>query len=179
MKKVTLLSLALLVFFMFSCKSDDDDGDKVASGSVTFDGDSYSLTNGFMIDFGADGGFYNIDFTTYDGSLNIGEEKIEGSVEIYAELFAPGTSFSTGTFEYLSFFDDPEPGDYFFNSSYITIDSDDDGEIDSNDDSFSATGGTIMLSGSGSNYTITYDLTFANSMTLTGSVSGKFQEINF
>ncbi|MBL3655804.1 hypothetical protein [Fulvivirga sediminis] len=177
MKKVLFFSYVVLLPLLFSCGSDDDGDTATANGTVTYDGKDYSLTNGFMFDYGAEDGHYNIDFTAHDGTANIADETVTGTVTVYSELYSPGTSFQTGTFTYMSFFDDPEADDFYFYSASITIDSDGNGKINEDDNTYSATGGTIVVTGGGDNYTLVYNLTLSNGKKLTGTVSGKFATI--
>ncbi|UII25342.1 hypothetical protein LVD15_18825 [Fulvivirga maritima] len=173
MKKVVLFSYVALLGLFFSCGSDDDGDTAAANGTIEIGDDSYSATSGIMVDFGSDGTHYNIDFTISDGTVNTTTGDYDGSFMVYAELFAPGSSFSTGTFTYDQ---SPEDSDYYFTSASITLDANDNNELgDLSDDYYFATGGTIILSGGGDNYTITYNLTLNNGSTLTGSASGRFQ----
>ncbi|UII25341.1 hypothetical protein LVD15_18820 [Fulvivirga maritima] len=173
MKKVVLFSYAALFGLFFSCGSDDDGDTATANGTIEIGDDSYTATSGIMEDYGVEGTHYNIDFTVSDGTLNTTSGRYSGSFMIYAELYAPGDSFSTGTFSHnLS----PEDDEYYFKSAYISVDANGNEILDEQaDDYFFATGGSITVSGSGDNYSLTYNLTMSNSSTMTGTVSGKFQ----
>jgi hypothetical protein len=186
LKYVLLLAFASL--FIVACEKDDDDDDDNGNNTIVFDGTSYTIVDGLVEDYGEydpiESGEYthwNYDFSLLD--VEFTQETEEGytywdapesaSFFAYAELFSPGTtSFQAGTFEFIEY-DSATPenidGKFFFNEAYMGI------KVDGDETGFEATAGTVKVSGSGSNWTIEFDLTLEGGKTAKGSYSGTFK----
>lgn len=190
----SLYPLALCAFALLSsCSEDADDpiNPTAAPNQVSYNATKYSLQNGLLNNYGETDNHYNIDFSVSDGLFipilnDLGNGFLttiwltsEATIEVAAELYAPGTDgFRTGTFEYTSL---PESevddvrlvGQYFFNEAYVAIDTNGDVELDE-DEEIRVIGGTIQVSGTYPRYTLVYDLALANGATLRGSYQDEF-----
>ncbi|GAA4279047.1 hypothetical protein [Aquimarina mytili] len=160
MKKfIYLFALSAAVVFT-SCSSDDDAGAPANTGSITFEGKQVTITSAVIEDFGADSTHHNSDFTLSgsDGTV---------TTEVYLELFSPtdGTGFKPGTFNFVSGATQPEAGTYYFSAAEVTVGS---------ENTRFATGGQVVVAGSGNTYNVTANLTFENDVTLTLNYSGAF-----
>lgn len=168
---VWLLALSGISFFS-SCSDDDDDG---PSREVSYKGETYILSESFVIDYGNFyPGYTNYDFILTDGQFTSLEDEItNATVVVYAELISPDeNAFLTGTY---TFDDSADPGDNrFFYDAGILIDENDDQTINELDAYIEATGGTIQVSGDPYNYTLTFNLTLEGGEALTGSYAGSF-----
>ncbi|MEN7550380.1 hypothetical protein AAG747_20850 [Rapidithrix thailandica] len=97
----SLLCSLLLIFALSSCSKKDPDPVK---NEITVDNQTYSLLDGYIIDYGAYDMHYNFDF--YIGDSDYDEDKedfVDPSMIIYIELFSPGTTeFKAGTYEFIA-----------------------------------------------------------------------------
>lgn len=178
-----LILTVLLLIFLGSCSKDEDEP-KEAQNALTFDGVSYTMVDGIVEDYGHgflfDNGsspHYNYDFSLFDGEVTLiegGYTSVGVSIEVYAELFAPGEEFSAGTFSYVdeeTATESDVEGKYIFADASVTIVPDTGSDVD-----YEAVGGSITVSGSGTtDYTIEFDLQLEGGTSLTGTYSGKFQ----
>lgn len=175
-----IVLLAIASAFLMSCEKDDDDDDG-GSNSIVFDGTSYSIKDGLISDYGAYDTHWNYDFVLVNAALTeVTEDGYtyfdapEATFYVYAELFSPGTSsFQTGTFQYMSYDASAEDVDgkyYFYDVTVGTRNADGTNEMD-----YEATAGTVKVTGSGSNYTIEFDVTVEGGKTVKGSYSGTFK----
>ncbi len=160
MKKFIYLFSLLSVVTFSSCSSDDDGAAVANTGSITFDGKQVTITSAVLEDFGADTTHHNADFTLSgsDGTT---------TTEVYLELFSPsdGTGFKPGTFDFVSGGTEPEAGTYYFSAAEVTVGT---------ENTRFATGGQVVVAGSGNTFNVTANLTFENDVTLTLSYSGAF-----
>eukprot|EP00619_Florenciella_sp_RCC1007_P012353 CAMPEP_0205911338 /NCGR_PEP_ID=MMETSP1325-20131115/5086_1 /ASSEMBLY_ACC=CAM_ASM_000708 /TAXON_ID=236786 /ORGANISM="Florenciella sp., Strain RCC1007" /LENGTH=73 /DNA_ID=CAMNT_0053277853 /DNA_START=11 /DNA_END=229 /DNA_ORIENTATION=- len=69
--KNLLLPIAIALLAILASCGKDDGVQPGLSGSVTFAGTTTEMTDGFLVDFGADGGEYNYDFYLADGPITI------------------------------------------------------------------------------------------------------------
>ena len=186
LKFLTLLAFASL--FIISCSKDDDDDDDANNNTVVYDGTSYTMVDGLVSDYGSydpidlgTASHYNIDFAIVDAVLvqvtegdytywNPGENT---TIWAYAELFSSGTaSFQTGTFVFIDYDTataESIEGKIFFTDVEVGVIS------GTSELEFEATAGTVTVSGSGTNYTISFDITLENGKKLTGGYSGVFK----
>lgn len=161
------LIFAAIIIFSSSCKDDEDDKVKV-SGSVEYKGTSYSLSQGLILDYGEDFDEYNYDFYFSDGKIDPNadnyEDAFSGSVVVYLELYNEGSSFQTGTFTF-------DGDSKYVSSASINTGSTLESIID-------ASSGTVTVSGTDDNYTVSFELTFDDETTATGTVKGSLEIVN-
>lgn len=199
--RITTLLTATVALLSFSACSDDDDdsnpngNNPPASSSISFDGKSYNMKSGLVIDYGATSievfapeTHYNYDFIVTDGPINFVQDSVNGdfylpgsnsTISVNIELLSPDTSnFKSGTFNFIdedSVSVASASGKYFF--SYGEVELDNDGVVDGDFDGpeFDVVGGFVVVSGtSASNYSINYNLQVEGGRTLTGTYSGSF-----
>ena len=162
------LVIALLV--INACGSDDEAPPVVEE--LTLNGAEVNVQTALAINFGCGGNICNTDFILTDGTVTLDNNGLPSTLDnlnfsITAELFSPGTSFQTGTFEF-----DPngEPGDFFFN--IVDVNFANAGALVN----ARATSGSVTLEGSGSNFTITFNnVGLTTGGTVNGTFSGAFQ----
>ena len=168
MRKAILLLSTVAFIFLVSCSKDDP---APIVNEVTFDGEVYTTSGGLILDSGTQGGtHYNYNFYVTDGEISLNGNTLEISAStnfyVYASLVSVGPdSFTPGNFEYTTSFQLIDKNIFVAPVIYVR------GE--SGFDSTLGTGGTITVSGSGPNYTVTYDITFGSKI-LKGTYSGTF-----
>lgn len=159
---LTLFSLAIVS----SC-GDDDSADPVAglSGTVTFNGNTYTIANGLFSlsddEGNAVGEFYLADGTITENS-NGGVSSTDSEILIAVSATATGSTTLTN-------------GDYATSTNvpdlycFVTVST-------SSGSSQSFTGGSVSISGSGNTYTLTFtDIPFGQGVTLSGTVAGTYE----
>lgn len=176
LQKVKFIALlATLVLFFTSCKKDKDD-EPATTSTFAIDGKSFTLTTGFIDDYGSSGvdtdTHYNYDFYMLDGTLNTttgGYQNIK--VALYFELFSPGTTnFKVGKFNFIDSDDINTDADvankYYFEYADAYFDLDGDNTDDENE-FFEVIGGSITVSGgTNNNYTVDIDVTLNDNKTI-------------
>lgn len=172
MKKFSFLPILLLfslVLVLPSCK-DDDDG--AGQNEFVLDGETFSLTRGFIEDYGSNGnGSFDFDVTFTSSGITTSNGSLSGEGEIvYIDLntsseegLVAGTYTFSGSRDALTFVDGTIGKN--FNVANQS------GEI------FNVTGGTVDISISGSETTIEFDLTIGNGSTVSGSYKGALQSL--
>ncbi|MCL5128939.1 MULTISPECIES: hypothetical protein [unclassified Algibacter] len=161
MKRITKLSCLLFISLLIaSCSSDDDDsGNAGFSNTIGYDGDEIDVTEAYIVDYGAEEGYYNYDYTLEGTSSD------EISFEFYAELFSIGTeSFVAGTFEFYDYNSDEELPDFYYSDSSLEFDG---SYLDVVD-------GDIIVSGNGTTYSISGILTLEDGEVVEINYSGEF-----
>lgn len=162
MKKILLTLSILSIVLITSCGKDDGGDVQVGlTGSINFNGKSYSISNGGYSGANSDNIFAAI-FIMSDGDIDLEEETFDGSIFLSVLTLAEGTSFEPGNYS-LSL-----TSEKFAGASVSIIDGD-------NQEDYSAESGTINITGSGNNYSLTFNLQFENDLELTGNVSGGFE----
>lgn len=187
MKKQLLFLAILCTSILSSCGSDDDGDSSSILGTIRIENQTFDVNTALIGDFGIasplfDASHYNFDFTLTDAVFNLSNpqtnQDFTGTYILYAELFSPGTSgFQTGTFNYVDDFDIEQSdidGEFIFFASDLILDSNNDGVIDESDTEDAVVSGSITVSGSGTNYTITYDVELESGKTINTSFSGNF-----
>ena len=179
MKKIsTTLLMCAAVLFMASCSSDDDSSSDdlrfgSGDGTVTVDGNTFDFDKGIVLEYGEndDNGTFNFDIELFSGNISANlEEGISGTGNyMYLELNSDQESaLKNGTYTFgfddtdLSLTDSEFYVDYNFGTDDFT-------------EFYNVTGGTVDLTRSGSNYTVTFDLEVNGSLPLTGSYSGSLR----
>lgn len=198
MKRI-LFSLALLgsIAMMSSCNKDNDDngGSPSVEDRFTFDGETYEINDGIILDLGPtplvegdDPSHYSYMFNVTDGEITEvdGELTLEnGTYALQTIVFSAGSSsFSDGTFTFLDEDDDLtglEDQDLLV-YAVLVVDGNGDGDLDDvdagDDMEYYATGGNMEIEGSGANYSLIYDLQFGNKA-VEGGFEGTFSIIDF
>lgn len=166
MKKIIYLFVLTTAFVFTSCSKDDDNNDSpdpITENQISHDGAAVDITSVEIEDFGAFEGYYNYDFYLDGTAEGIG-------YSFYAELFSPlngGDSFTGGTFIFSTVTPTDPPAHYF------TIASLEIGNVE-----LDVIAGNIVVSGSGSNYSISGTLTLENDTTVVIDYSGEFTIID-
>lgn len=164
MKKL-LLTLSVLSLLLISACGDDDDGGNPEvglSGTITFDGESYSIANGFFSQSSTAVGIEG-EFFLADGTVSSTGSSSDSQIIIGLRAISEGTSsLESGSYEV----------NKQVNSKYafVTISTTSDSNIQS------VQGGTIDISGSGNTFSLTFnDVAFGQGRELSGSVNGTFE----
>lgn len=186
MKKLLYSLYALTLLAAVSCKDDAAAPAPQApeANTIQFDGTAYPVKTGMVDNYGpvsvsgSEDSHYNYLFTITDAS----QANSTMRYMLLADLYAAGaSSFTPGTF---SWFDqvDYQDADVANQSVFIgslLLDGNQDGDLDDiasgQDLHLEPTGGTVSVTGAGTNYTITYDLRFEGGKHLTGSYAGTFE----
>jgi hypothetical protein len=170
-KQLSKLSIILLVLVasFSSCKKDED---AVRENSFSYNGENFSITNGFFKDYGAndaESADFDIYFTsgiTKDGSSLTGTGDI-----VYLDLNSPNLDeIASGTYTWT----DGARAANTIVSGYVGMDYDYDLESGTN---YDLVGGTVKISVSDSNYEIEYTLELTNGETVTGYYNGSLVEL--
>jgi len=161
-----LLKLAvvlLLVSLVFTgCKKDDES----SSNSFSYNGKSYELTQGFLVNYGSvsKSTVYNFDLYLLTSGINVETGTGTGSY-LYFEMFTDSsTGLGDGTYDYTDTY-----ASLTFDYAKIYIDY----NIETQSGSYAYIyDGTVTISKSGSTYTITIDCVDTNNKTIKGSYTG-------
>lgn len=176
MKKLLYLAAALALLATASCK-DDEGGPPPVTDAIMFDGKGYNGEKGLVFDYGDDGEYYNYDFMVADANITMEDleaDQIDATFLMYAELFSLGTeSFRTGTFT------SGAGENLYYTNIQLIVDTNNDGMLSSEDQLYDVQNGDFTVAGgTGTNYTLTFDLTVAGGKKLTGTYSGNFEYID-
>ncbi|WP_462247517.1 hypothetical protein [Ekhidna sp.] len=165
MKKILPILSIFALILISSCGSDDTStSEPKLSGTVTFDGQSYTVANGFFTQGETDGAAEGIFFIS-DGTFTVGSSgnvtASDATIIITIRAIHEGASVIGG-------------GAYITNSitqdqyAFVTVQT-------ASDESQSFVGGTVNISGSGNSYDVTFtDVPFGQGVTLTGTVTGTY-----
>ncbi|WP_370090106.1 hypothetical protein [Ekhidna sp.] len=169
MKKI-LFSLSILsILFITSCGKDDGGDIQIGlSGTLTYDGNAISITDGLFGEHAEDGS-YAATFFLADGPLSYDastdEASFQGEILISVIIFSQGDSFQSGVYSL----------DLSGNKGALVLVAD--ANNAANGGAF-ASGGTVNITGSGNVYTLTFDVDIDTDITLTGSATGGFEIID-
>jgi hypothetical protein len=173
--------ILLLGLFTASCSEDDAEEELAPSvtNSVAYNGQTYEIKNGLILNYGSNASHYNNDIIVSDGTFSM-EETENGTFALYLELYSAGTSgFQPGTFQFAEEDDDvAESTSFFTANSGLIIETNADGVVDDGDEVIHITAGTVTVSGSGTDYTLVYDVTLENGKTLKGGYAGSSTSID-
>jgi hypothetical protein len=164
MKKLSMMAAMFGLLTLASCGSDDEAS---PSNQVTVDGKSYTLSSqtASITSKGS-----NTDNTRHTMGLMVSTATTEENLSLQTEFSSPGEEFKTGTFEFKTD-QTAEDAQYFLITAMVS------NAATSSSDQLDVTGGSITLDGSGTNYTVTYDLDLADDKELNGSFSGNFNDM--
>ncbi|EMR02635.1 hypothetical protein [Cesiribacter andamanensis] len=185
MKKFLFYAGALALLATTSCK--DDEGGGPTPNTVMYNGNSYAVNAAMVEDYGpasmteeGDPTHYNYTFYITDAS------RFDGAVEgvkyvLVADLYSNGAErFNGGQFNVVDFEEATEEdvmGEKVM-LGLLFIDLNNDGDFtDANEMQF-AEQGSVTASGSGTNYALTFNLTFLENKKFTGTYSGTFQFVD-
>lgn len=186
--KLTLLLLLFCGLFTVSCSSDDDDDTSTPALSNQFEYDTkrYDLKTGVYADLDLSD-MFGMEVSSHSSRVfiladaDLLSSSATFSTELVLALFSPGTSFTTGTFQYASIDNivqlAAQQNKYFFTQSGLLIDLNADGDSDDEGEELAITGGTIKVSGTQPNYTVECDLTLENGKSLKVQYSGAFIDV--
>ncbi|TKB98842.1 hypothetical protein [Pedobacter cryophilus] len=194
-KIYSMMMLALMLGFS-SCSKDDEM--EIDANTIEYDGTKSVLKKGALIDFdispyyGTTDTHLNYDFYITDGAVitdNTGQIfDIQGKfgVWIWLESFGTTGGFKTGTYTFIDGVNDASLTDaqkktkyenkLFMAGASVFLNTNVSTSFDSgNTQEIEIKSGSVTVSGSKPNYTITYDLVMENNKTVKGSYSAGFQ----
>ncbi|MEQ8627545.1 hypothetical protein [Ekhidna sp.] len=163
--KQLLLSISILsIIIITSCGSDDgvSVNNQITVGDQTFD-----IANGGFIDFGETEGITEGAFALSDANISISSSSFSISTSSDIRIIFSLASLGSGGLASGDYSEgdvlSPDAGKVFF----IQL-------IKAGENTYSVTGGTIKLSGSSPNFTISFDLSLDGGDKLTGGFKGEF-----
>jgi hypothetical protein len=146
----------------------------------------FSLKSALGDIWGTGGDHYNVDFTITNGKFLIAPTEIDGvihsllvpggaSATIYVELYSPGEAFSFGTYSFSPFGAGGGvlAGNAYFDSAYVGVDSNESGDIESNEN-FRVIGGTFEFTGALPDIELRFSVTLENGALAEGYYTGLF-----
>jgi hypothetical protein len=183
MKFLKSILLATVVSITFNSCGDDDDVATVAAGgtgSIVYDGTTYPLSQGFLINYGADTTtnpvLYNYDIVLYSNDFNfdLANQTATGvGTNVYLELWSTqATGLKNGTYTYVN----GVATDLSFTNGFIGLDFNiqtGDGRIEDDVNS-----GTAVLTIDNTRVDLTFTFTTDLGETVTGSYSGNLTAID-
>ncbi len=166
MKKLLLTLVAGSFLFITSCGDDDSDGGTSVglSGTLTYDGETYAIANGILTlgqeEDNAVGQFFMADGTLESTSSN---QVSTSDSQIIISIVATSRGTATlGNGDYATSTDVPD--------KYADV------QVTTTDGQRQAfANGIVSITGSGNTYTIEFDVPFGQGVTLTGTVSGTYE----
>lgn len=163
MKKIIKLSYFLFVSLaVISCSKDDDNDPETFTNTIEYDGVTFNVEGAYMYDSGIYENYYNNEFSM-TGTSNSDDTPFS----FYMNLLSKGTeSFRTGTFHFYDSDIETAP-DFIMSYAYIRVDDGDYLEV---------VGGSIVVSGSGTTFSISGELTLENDEVIKVSYSGEFTD---
>lgn len=114
MKNTLLILLAVLTLTLVSCKKDKDENNdsngNPALGYMEYDGQTYGLTSGFIIEYGLykKGDVYEFDIYMYSGMNVYNPDSVSGSGNIIGFcIYSENSKIDPGTYVYSSGYGEP------------------------------------------------------------------------
>jgi len=162
MMKKLFLSIALLATLMIvSCGDDEETPPVGVSGTITFDGQSYTIASGVLTQSAITGGT-EVEFFLADGTVSSSGSSSDSQIIVGIRAISEGTdTLEAGTYE--------TNRQVTTKYAFVTVSTTSVSNLQS------IVGGTISISGSGNTYNLTFNnVSFGSGITLTGSVSGTF-----
>ncbi len=174
-----LTGVLLAATLLLGCKKDDDNNSKTKNYFKVGDTE-YDLSAGILENYGTDDNNswhygFNTDLTLYSEGLTLQAEDDDWELVgeghgIYFELFST-TGNALDTEDYVFTLTEPCPIGTFDDGG-CTINYDSEQEENSDEEDFDFAGGTVSVSKSGNEYTITIDCTSENGKRITGFYKG-------
>jgi hypothetical protein len=177
MKKIKLFSIifiAALATVTTSCDPDDDIAAVALANEVTYDGSTYALSKGFLEDYGDNGnGSYDFDVTLVSSGINYDSTNAEftGSGQVlYLDLNSDSMAgLSNGTYNFST-----ARTEFSLLTAVVVVDFD---ATAMTGTGVQATGGNVVLTKNGTQYTILVECTIASGGTISGSYEGTLTTI--
>ncbi|MFT5926202.1 MAG: hypothetical protein ACI9WL_000947 [Rubritalea sp.] len=171
-KLITLIFIIVLGTFTTSCDNDDDAAAAVPVAIVnefTYEGTSYNLSQGILEDYGDNGnGSYDFDISLFsdDFTIDLVNDEITGRGEaVYLDLNSDNMAdLSDGTYVF-----DINRDAFVISVAGIFLDYDIQAQ---NGTAVQASSGEVILTKSGDEYTISFDLSTATGDAIIGQYKG-------
>lgn len=139
-------------------------------------GDIWGVNNEhFRIDFTLSNGNFRLATETFDGQTFQTLVPAEATAVFHMHMFSPGSSFDYASYAYAADADDGSlyQGMGFFTEAYVGIDSDMDGEVNS-EENFAVIDGTVDFTGTMPDIELSFSVTLSNGVSVTGIYEGLF-----
>jgi hypothetical protein len=171
-----------------------DQSDMVMGNAFSPEGDSnvkvdehrFPLKSALGDIWGPEGDHYSVDFTITNGKFLVAPTEIDGithslllpaeaSATIYVELYSPGEAFSFDSYSFSPFGAGGGvlAGNAYFDSAYVGIDSNESGDIESNEN-LRVIGGTFEFTGALPDIELRFNVTLENGQVAEGHYTGLF-----
>ena len=178
MKNILFTLTILSILLITSCGKDEPDLEIGLAGTVTFDGNANSITDGIFAEASGRGVYVAV-FILADGPVSYDPEEEEEATLENQEGFVVGVSissksdaFETGDYNIIWSLDNTLSVDKF---AFVSVGYWENGEVKDDE----AIGGTVNIQRSGNNtFTLTFEADFADDVKLTGNASGSFAVID-
>ncbi|GAB4244040.1 MAG: hypothetical protein Tsb0034_22110 [Ekhidna sp.] len=162
MKKLVFALSVLSLLVIVSCGKDDDPTPGL-SGTINYNGESYSIKNG-IFSLSESGGNASGSFFIADGVITSSSSNSVSSSDSNIIITVTATDKNASSLSAGDYATSTNVPDKFADVSVTTADG--------RKEAF--TGGTVSISGSGNTYTVAFDVPFGQGVTMTGSVSGTY-----
>lgn len=172
MKRILFILTILSVIIVTSCGSDDDPVIELGlSGTLTYDGNTVTISDGLFGEVSEEGEYAATFFISdadlsYNPSSN--QANFQGEVLVNVLIYSESDAFEAGNYDVVTL--DGEVADKSALVLFADVNNASEGGA-------FATGGTINIQGSGTNFTLTFAVDFDNDIELVGSVNGNFERI--
>ena len=172
MKKVLFAFTILSSLFIASCGKDDGATIELGlSGTLTYDGNTVTISDGLFGELSEDGE-YAATFFLSDAELDFNassnQANFQGEVLVNVLIYSESEAFEAGNYDVVSF-DSP-----ITDKSAIVLYAD---VNNASDGGAIANGGTVNIQGSGTNFTLTFAVDFENDIEMVGSAGGNFERV--
>jgi hypothetical protein len=177
------LGLFTASLFLISCNNDDSSNDDSSTdNNISFDGTEYDLSQGYVLHYDDDMdslSFYQLTLysssfeITYDDDAYIDDITGEGQTLSFEINSSTSDDIALGTYTY-SAHNSSTAGTFSYAtaSTYSNFETD---ELNSSE----ITDGTLTISKNGSSYTLSFDLTDEDGVSVTGYYSGLVEYIDY
>jgi hypothetical protein len=171
LSKILMLASFAMVLVITGCSKDDkESATGVITGSFAYDGNTYTLTQGAIINYGSydplKSNIYYLDLYLMNDGLNLETMSGEGNY-LYFEMFSSSDkALLSGTYNY------DEPATFTFDLGYVFINHQPGTNTGTTVEVYN---GSVTISQSGSDYTITIDCEDENGKKITGSCQGSLK----
>jgi len=163
---------------VFSCSKDKEEPapEIDAKNELEYNGQTYSLNHGAVTEYGYDGTHTNNEFHLFKV---IAEDNPVVPVYLYLDLYSPHeNTFSGGTFHFIDT-DGPEvdlEGKAYFDDGFLIRNMNLTDETA--EEVVYVNGGSVKISGEGTQYKLEFNLELENGETVIGSYGGSFERLS-